>query len=39
MDLIKDQVDMFIKRRHLLNCGFKMRINENINKQFLNRTN
>lgn len=30
---------MFIKRRRLLNCGFKMKIKENIDKQFLNRIN
>lgn len=39
MDLIKEQVGMFIKRRRLLNCGFKMKIKENIDKQFLNRMN
>ena len=32
MELIKDLGNMFIKRRRLLNYGFKMRIKENINK-------
>ena len=36
MELIKDLGNMFIKRRRLLNYGFKMRIKENINKQFSN---
>ena len=39
MELIKDLGNMYIKRRRLLNYGFKMKIKENIDKQFLNRIN